>query len=160
MKPTLTKEEYVKKVYELYTREGTYIEGLSGKISPAIINNGYNLYLAICDFTMLVPVVQNDTFFCDAPYKLVPNVKKLPFKVFNPQKGYSNYKPVIIYNTESYIVESILPNGKGLYSRIEDLFKMDLIHLVGIYEIVIDCTNEGHKYKNNQVCYVVEAKQL
>ena len=152
----ITKEEYVKKVYELYTRNGQYIEGLSGKISPTILNTGYNLYLAVCDFTMLVPVVQNDRSFCDAPYKLVPNVKKIPMKVYNAQRDYDKYKQVIIYNTESYVIEPILPNGKGLYSRIEDLFKLDLIRLVCTYSIHVDCVSENYKYRSEQVCYVIE----
>jgi hypothetical protein len=150
----ITKQEFSEKLHAQEIRSGNILPG--SKLSSTIISNGYNLYLALSEFTMMVPVVQNDKFFCDAPYKLVPNTKKIPCKVYNPQKDYATYKTVINYNTESYILEPIVPNGKGLYSRIEDLFKMDLIRLVGTYMIVIDCKNEDYKYQSRQVCYVIE----
>lgn len=154
-----SKEEFKKRLFEVYDQRA-----LSNP-SSVNVNTGYRVYEAFVrnDF-VLMPVVQTDWFYMDAPYILCNNSTRVTPKIYNPDslEDYHNFVYVTEYNKKSYLVQSLVPKGKGLYARLDDLLRMGLIkvhgqHLIEVPQFYGSSTpTPGKTYLRSQMCIVLK----
>lgn len=128
----MTDQEYIDKLNKL-------AEGTTFPPSPPIIRSGINLLQCLRNGPVFVPVVSNASGV-KGPYYISTKSKDSAAPTQTKYDG----KRVYLHTVE----------GKGMYSRVEELFQMDAIEVLGMHTIERKFQSGVSRY----TCYVIKLK--